>query len=157
MDGGFESRVVGIDPYPRREITDITDEVYSCPVESITDLSLFRNLKDGDILSIDSSHELKAGNDLLFLYLNVLPQLRPGVIVHIHDIFLPYDYKLDWVIKDRRCYSEQYMVQIMLQSGSWLDVLWAGYYLQKTREDFQDHFPHMEERSAQSLWLRKIT
>ncbi len=157
MDGGFESRVVGIDPYPRREIKDIIDEVCSYPVESITDLSLFTNLKDGDILSIDSSHELKAGNDLLFLYLKVLPQLRPGVIVHIHDIFLPYDYKPDWVIKERRHYSEQYMVQIMLQSSGCFEVLWAGYYLQKTREDFHTYFPHMRERTAQSLWLRKIT
>jgi len=157
MDGGFESRIVGVDPCPRREITDITDEIYSCPVESIVDLSLFADLKRGDILSIDSSHELKVGNDLTFLYLKVFPQLSPGVIVHIHDIFLPYDYKSDWVIEDRRHYSEQYIVQMMLDSSNWFEVLWAGYYLQKTREDFQGYFPHIEKRSAQSLWLRKAS
>ncbi len=157
MDGGFKSRVVGIDPCPRQDITDITDEVYSCPVESIADLSLFTDLKRGDILSIDSSHELKVGNDLPFLYLNVLPLLSAGVIVHIHDIFLPYDYQSNWVIEDRRQYSEQYIVQMMLNSTNWFDVLWAGYYLQKTRGDFRRHFSHIEERSAKSLWLRKTS
>jgi hypothetical protein len=157
MDGGFESRIVGIDPCPRRAIADITDEVHSCPVEAIADLSIFTDLKRGDILSIDSSHELKVGNDVLFLYLKVLPQLNPGVIVHIHDIFLPYEYKRNWVIEDRRQYTEQYIVQMMLDCSDWFEAIWAGFYLQKTREDFPRYFPHIGKRSAQSLWLRKVS
>lgn len=157
MDGGFESRIVGIDPCPRCDVADIADEMHSCPVESMAEPSLFANLKSGDILSIDSSHEFKVGNDLLFLYLVVIPQLSPGVVVHIHDIFLPYDYKSDWVIEDRRQYSEQYIVQCLLQSDNSFEVLWAGYYLQKTRGDFCRYFPHIKERSAQSLWLKKVS
>lgn len=156
MDGELAARIVGIDPSPRREIESFADEVMACPVESLTDLSLFTNLEQGDVLSIDSSHELKAGNDLLFLYFSVLPRLRPGVIVHIHDVFLPYDYKSEWVIGERRAYSEQYLVQAMLQAGDRYEVLWAGHYIQKTMEGFNDYFPQVGDRSAQSLWLKKV-
>jgi len=156
MDGGFESRIVGIDPHPRRDVAALTDEMRLCPVESDMDLSLFSGLRQGDILSIDSSHELRAGNDLVFLYLNVLPQLRSGVVVHIHDVFLPYDYRKDWVIEEKRQYSEQYIVQSMLHFGRSFEVLWAGHFLQKTRAEFFDHFPNAGGRDAQSLWLRKV-
>ncbi len=156
LDGEMESRIVAIDPSPREDVAKIADQVLLCPVESMLDASLFSELRPGDILSIDSSHELKAGNDLTFLYAKVLPLLRTGVVVHIHDIFLPFDYKASWVVDERRQYTEQYIVHAMLQYGGHFDVLWAGYYLQRTLQDFAGFFPHSGSRSAQSLWLRKI-
>lgn len=155
-DGAFESRLVSVDPSPRRAIAGIADIVHSQSVESMTDMSLFTSLKSGDILSIDSSHELRAGNDLLFLYFKVVPNLAPGVIVHIHDIFLPFDYQPAWVVEERREYSEQYIVQSMLQTSQSYETLWAGFYLQRTMEDFPRFFPHAGARNAQSLWIRKL-
>ena len=62
------------------------------------DLEFFSQLHSGDILFIDSSHTVKIGGDVNYLFLEVLPRLKPGVIVHIHDIFLPFEYRRDWII-----------------------------------------------------------
>ena len=61
------------------------------------DLDFFSQLGPGDVLFIDSSHTVKIGGDVNYLFLEVLPRLKPGVIVHVHDIFFPFDYRRDWV------------------------------------------------------------
>ena len=66
-------------------------------------------LEAGDILFIDSSHEIRTGNDVVELLLNILPRLKPGVLIHIHDIFLPFEYPIEWVIKNRWPWNEQYL------------------------------------------------
>ena len=157
MDASLATRIISIDPHPRTDIKDFADEIYSMPVEAVEDSDLFASLGEGDILFIDSSHEIKTGNDNPFLYLNVLPMLRPGVLVQIHDIFLPYDYPREWVIEKRWGFNEQYIVQSLLMSGRMFEVLWAGYYLQRTLPDFARHFPNMGKRVAKSLWLKRAT
>jgi predicted O-methyltransferase YrrM len=154
MDGNIESKLISIDPRPRQNIDEIADEVYREPVEDLANLSLFTELEEGDVLFIDSSHELRVGNDLTHLYLRVFPLLAPGVVVHIHDVFLPYDYRPEFVLTQRLHYSEQYLVQVMLQCSTRFEVLWPGYYLQRTETDFMTNFPHIGSRNAQSLWLR---
>lgn len=154
IDGEIESRLISIDPQPRTGIDALADEVYRDPVEIVRDRALFAQLRENDVLFIDSSHELLAGNDLVYLYLNVIPTLSPGVLVHIHDVFLPYDYRPEWLLEHRLAYTEQYLVQAMLQCAGRFTVIWPGYYLQRTLTGFSDHFPHMGGRDALSLWLR---
>lgn len=156
MDGGFSSTLVSVDPQPRADIDELADRSYRHSVENLGELSLFADLTDNDVLFIDSSHELRAGNDLTYLYLKIFPLLAPGVIVQIHDVFLPYDYRADWVLTQRMPYAEQYLVQAMLQYGERIEVLWPGYFFQQTLPDFSVNFPHMNGRHAQSLWLRTI-
>ena len=155
MDGGIESRLTSIDPQPRVEKDELADQVYRESVENLEDLSLFSDLEKDDILFIDSSHELRAGNDLTHLYLKIFPMLASGVVIHIHDIFLPYDYRPGWLLAERVQYAEQYLVQAMLQSPNYLEVLWPGYYLQRTLTDFLDKFPYRKWRDAQSLWVKR--
>lgn len=76
-----------------------------CPAET------FDDLRPGDILFFDGSHRVFANSDTTVLFLEVLPRLRPGVLVHLHDIFLPADYPPQW---NRRLYSEQYLLGAML-------------------------------------------
>lgn len=154
IDGGIESRLISIDPQPRVEIDELADQVCRESVENLEDLSCFLELRKDDVLFIDSSHELRAGNDLTHLYLKVLPMLASGVLIHIHDVFLPYDYRPEWLLTERVQYAEQYLVQIMLQSLGNLEVVWPGYYLQRTLIGFSDIFPHRKRRDAQSLWLK---
>jgi Methyltransferase domain len=158
LDGNLSSQLISIDPSPREDIIGLADRCHLVPVESLSkqDLELFSSLETGDILFIDSSHSLKTGNDVAFLYTQVIPKLNTGVIVHIHDIFLPYDYPKTWVIDEYREWNEQYLVHCMLTMNSIFEVIWAGYFLQKNYPDFQKFFPHLDGRSAQSLWLRKI-
>jgi hypothetical protein len=89
------------------------------------DPSWFTGLGSGDILFIDSSHVLKIGNDVWFEYLEVIPRLNPGVIVHAHDIFLPAYYRRETVVRDRWFWNEQYLLQAFLSFNEQFEVLWG--------------------------------
>ena len=78
------------------------------------ELEFFLQLESGDMLFIDSSHTVKIGSDVNYFFLEVLPRLRPGVIVHVHDIFLPFEYRRDWVLDELRFWTEQYLLQAFL-------------------------------------------
>jgi predicted O-methyltransferase YrrM len=109
-DHVLRTRITSIDPQPRAEIDSICDEIIRQPLEK-TDLAVFERLAPGDILFIDSSHRVFTNSDVTVAFLEVLPRLQPGVLVHLHDIFLPWDYPPEW--RDRY-YSEQYMLAAML-------------------------------------------
>lgn len=160
IDGELDTRLICVDPYPRTEIAALADELHRVPVQELEGGEVFRSLEAGDVLFIDSSHELRAGSDAVFLYSKVIPALPPGVLIHIHDIFLPYDYPKEWVIDDRAGrghWNEQYLVQALLIIDKVFETLWAGHYLQHTLSDFTKYFPHSDGRAAKSLWLRKIS
>jgi predicted O-methyltransferase YrrM len=155
LDSGHTGRIVSIDPEPRRDVRALVDEFHRTPVESLTCMELFDTLDVGDMLFIDSSHTLRTGGDVAFLYLQVLPRIRPGVLVHIHDVFLPWDYPEEWVVGARWGWNEQYLVQALLQSTHLFEVVWAGHHFQRTNPRFDVHFPLARGRSAKSLWLRR--
>lgn len=150
--GGLNSSLISIDPYPRRDIEAAADRIIRQKAED-TSVEEFQVLSDGDFLFIDSSHEVRAGNDVVHLLLNVAPTLKPGVVVHIHDIFLPYEYPREWV-RDYG-WTEQYLVQAMLQGSTDFEVIWPAHYLQRTRPDFTQRLPRSAGRNGASLWLRK--
>ena len=152
-DGNLATKLICIDPYPRVDISSVADEVIRSEVQTMPVHSIVDRLNRNDVLFIDSSHELKAGGDVPYLLLNVIPKLRAGVIVHIHDVFLPYDYPRRWV-QEYPAWDEQYVVQAMLQFGSSLDVVWPGYYVQKNRPEISSMLDFLTEGRAQSLWLR---
>lgn len=106
VDHGLATRIVSLDPEPWSAVDAICDEVIRGRLENC-DLSIFRRLQPGDMLFFDGSHRCFQNSDVAVFFLEVLPQLAPGVIVHIHDIFLPYDYPPDW---NERYYSEQYLL-----------------------------------------------
>ncbi len=83
----------------------------------------------GDILFIDSSHVAKYGSDVIHLLLRVVPSLRAGVIVHVHDVFLPHDYPMKFIEHDRNYWNEHYLVQAMLYKNSRYRVLWPGHQM----------------------------
>lgn len=155
-DAGLTTRLISIDPDPRQEISRYSDEVIRERVEHLKDLTFFRGLDPNDILFVDSSHEIKPGNDLLHIVFDILPVLAQGVLIHFHDIFLPYEYPKEWVIENRWNWTEQYLVQALLTGNDSFEVLWPGYYLQRTRSDFESYFKHWNNSIAHGLWLRKL-
>ena len=152
IDSGMECRIVAIDPDPRSDIAALVDEFVCANVEYSDAADFARRLRPGDLLLIDSSHEIKTGNDVAFLYLNLIPLLAPGVLIHIHDMFLPYEMPRRFVVEYGWPWCEQYIVQAMLPD---FDVLWAGHYLERTLSDFASHFPLMGDGEASGLLLRK--
>ncbi len=109
-DHVLSTRIVSIDPSPRAEIDQLCEETLRLPLEDC-DLSLFDRLGEGDILFVDNSHRCFMGSDVTVFFLDILPNLKKGVIVGIHDIALPFDYPAEWV---DRYYSEQYLLACWL-------------------------------------------
>jgi hypothetical protein len=127
-DRSPETEILSIDPCPRDEINAICDEVIRSPVEEV-DLEIFDRLEPGDILFIDNSHRVLMNSDATMLFLDVLPRLKPGVLVQIHDICLPYDYPETW---SRRYYSEQYVLAAyLLAKESRFRILLPNYFISK--------------------------
>lgn len=154
-DERIATELVSIDPFPRREIRKFTDRFLKARLESPEAKNELLTLEPGDFLFIDSSHEVKTGNDVVELFLNILPRLKPGVLIHIHDIFIPYEYPKEWIIQNRWPWNEQYFVQALLQGSEEYEVLWAGHYHQRTMPEFSKHFPLWRGKNASSLWLKK--
>jgi hypothetical protein len=115
------TELVCIDPAPRVSIAQVADEIHRESCTSV-DASLFNRLKAGDILFIDGSHLVMNGSDCVHLFLNVIPSLPDGVWVHVHDVFLPYDYAYDLHINCR--YNEQYLLAALFLYGRrWIPAL----------------------------------
>lgn len=112
-----------IDPEPRAEIDSLCDQITRTRLEQ-ADPALFTSLQAGDILFFDGSHRSFQNSDVTVFFTEILPELASGVIVHIHDIFLPYDYPPDWL---GRLYNEQYLLAALLLAGQTrYDILWPG-------------------------------
>jgi hypothetical protein len=122
------TRLICIDPTPRAEISGIADEIHDKPIQEV-DLQVFSTLQPGDILFFDGSHLVVQGSDTQFVFLEILPKLPKGVLVHVHDINLPYEYRPFY---SSRLYGEQYMLGALLVfAADWKPVL-PVYWLEKT-------------------------
>ncbi|MBC7989986.1 MAG: class I SAM-dependent methyltransferase [Luteimonas sp.] len=125
------ARICCIEPYPRPflEQGDRAGlyELLKRRVQDV-DISVFTDLGEGDLLFIDSSHVCKTGSDVAHLYLNVLPRLKPGVYIHVHDVFLPEDYRQDWVVDENRSWNEQYVLHALLAENPNFEVIFGSHY-----------------------------
>ncbi len=119
-----------IEPYPRPFLTRGLPGIAEVIVERVerVPLATFESLQSGDVLFIDSSHVSKTGSDVNTLFFDVLPRLRQGVIVHVHDIFLPSEYLQEWVLEENRSWNEQYLLRAMLMHSEAFEVLFACNY-----------------------------
>jgi hypothetical protein len=125
-DGKIDMEIVSIDPFPRREIDAICDNVIRQPLET-TDLGIFDDLHPGDIVFFDGSHRVFMNSDAVVFFLDVLPELPPGVLVGIHDIQLPDDYRPEHA---SRYYSEQYLLaSYLLGESRWIRPLLPCWYV----------------------------
>jgi hypothetical protein len=152
------SALICIEPFPREFLRQRFPGLHSLIEKKVEDIDLdfFSQLGPGDILFIDSSHTIKIGGDVNYLFLEVLPRLKPGVIVHVHDIFLPFDYRRDWVMEEFRFWTEQYLLQAFLTFNSEFEVLMANSYLGHYHmEDLKTTFPNSPWWGGGSFWMRR--
>lgn len=134
-DGRSHSSFLTIDPYPPAQVKWLVTDTHKLTVAEVQSVPIedFTSLTAGDLLFIDSSHVVRTGGDVNFLYLDVLPRLAAGVVVHIHDVQLPYEYHRDYSAAShaaRLYWTEQYLLQAFLALNSDYKVLLAGYWLQ---------------------------
>ena len=152
------SAVICVEPFPREFLRKGFPGLQTLIEKNVQEIELefFSQLKSGDILFIDSSHTVKIGGDVNYLFLEVLPRLKPGVIVHVHDIFLPFEYRRDWVLDEFRFWTEQYLLQAFLTFNSEFEVLLANYYLSEYhQEQFRAVFPDLSRWIGGSFWMRR--
>jgi SAM-dependent methyltransferase len=159
-DDGAPGELLGCDPYPHEVVRDGVPGLTRLIPAAAQDLPTeeFDRLRRNDILFIDSSHVLKIDSDVQRLYLDVLPRLAPGVLVHVHDIFLPREYPREWVMELRRFWTEQYLLQAFLAFNTAWEVLWAGSYMHLRHPDLLEAaFPSYDRRRRWpgSFWLRR--
>lgn len=159
-DNKLETKIVSIDPHPRANIDHLADVVIRKPFES-SNFDFIFDLGENDILFIDNSHRALPNSDVTVFFLEVLPKLKPGVIVHIHDIYLPYDYPL---FMTQRYYSEQYLLACyLLANKERFQIISPNYFISEDEKLKQILNPLWEspelntvERHGGSFWMRAI-
>ena len=130
-------QITCIEPFPRPFLRDGVPgicEVIEKKVQDI-DLSAFASLESGDVLFIDSSHVSKTGSDVNYLFFEVMPRLKAGVKIHVHDILLPNEYLKDWVLSERRSWNEQYLLRALLMYSNAFKILFGNSYAFSTMPD----------------------
>jgi hypothetical protein len=145
------------DPEPRRDLDQMlaTGRVLRERVQALP-ADLFARLQANDVLFIDTSHVLKVQSDAARELIEIIPSLAPGVWIHLHDVFSPYDYPEDWVrMKVRLTCNEQYGLECLLSGGDRCEVMLPLYLLwREHREQLQILFPRGKTR-PHSFWIRK--
>jgi predicted O-methyltransferase YrrM len=130
-DRGLSTEIVSIDPHPRAEVEALCDVTFRVSLES-ADLGVFDRVESGDVVFMDGSHRVFMNSDAAVFFLDVLPSLPPGVLVGVHDIYLPDDYD-PWEAEDY--YSEQYLLAMALLAGpEKLRVVLPADYVEKHPE-----------------------
>jgi len=151
-------QITCIEPYPREFLFSMLEIELRVEQVQDTPLAVFAQLEAGDVLFIDSSHVVKTGSDATWEYREILPRLAAGVVVHIHDVFFPYDYPKRWLMEGR-AWNEQYVLQAFLAFNDAYEVLWGTYWmLVRHRDTVARAFPGIAKPGHElgvSFWIRR--
>ncbi len=155
---GFQTKLTCIEPFEMDWLESINGiQLIRESVEKVA-MDVFTSLQENDILFIDSSHIIRPENDVLFEYLELLPQLNKGVIIHIHDIFSPRHYRTEWLQDEFRFWNEQYLLEAFLYYNDSFEIIYSANYLKN--DAFDETKKTLTTISAvdepASFWLRKI-
>lgn len=159
---GGEIELSFIEPYPERlySLLDGEDkrdtEIITTKLEDVP-LQRFDELDENDILFIDSTHVSKTGSDVNYAFFEILPRLKPGVLIHFHDVFFPFEYPPSWVLEwDGFGWNEAYMLRAFLMYNKSFEVVLFNTFLEhKHKEWFAEHMPVCLENTGGSIWIRK--
>ena len=149
-------RLTCIEPYPEKRLLDaeLAIDLVQRRVEDL-DAEFFSDLDANDILFIDSSHTVKFGSDVCYEFLELLPRFKPGVWVHVHDIFFPHDYPAEWLLNRRLALNEQYLLEAFLSFNSSFVPRLANYWLALEHpEEVDKLWPNAI--GASSFWMQRV-
>jgi len=156
----YRCEFVAIEPYPPPFLHPSPAEVTrleSTPIQGF-DYSLFLSLQKNDVLFIDSSHTVRTGGDVVHEYLAILPILAPGVVVHIHDIFIPAEYPRSWIAEERIFWNEQYLLEAFLTFNHEFEVIMPVHAVWRLHsESFSKAIPSFKTwlNGPSSFWIRR--
>jgi predicted O-methyltransferase YrrM len=117
--------------------------------------SVFKKLEAGDILFVDSTHVSKVGSDVNQIFFDILPLLKKGVIIHVHDIFYPFEYPLQW-IEETRAWTEGYVVRAFLHNNKEYEIILFNHFLNvHHKKELKKLLPNTSKNAGSGIWLRK--
>jgi hypothetical protein len=163
-EGGRAAEYLIVDPYPGPVVAGGLPGLTRLVRERVEllDPSFFAGLGSGDVLFVDSGHAVKTGGDVTFLVLEVLPRLAPGVIVHFHDIPMPFEYPAVYFKNPafRMFWTESYLLQGFLAFNREFEVLLSLELLMKQHADaflraFPAWDPPVHRYVSSSFWIRR--
>ena len=169
IGGGYSTRIADkaltrnqhgkltcIEPYPEERLlkAQLDVAIVRKRVEEI-DLNFFSRLEANDILFIDSSHTVKFGSDVCYEFLEILPNLNPGVWIHVHDIFFPQDYPAEWLLNRRLALNEQYLLEAFLAFNKTFAPQLANYWMCL---DYPEYAARLWPNTAtsSSFWMKRV-
>lgn len=125
-ENSLNFEIISIDPSPRKNISGVCDKIYADEIQKINP-GIFQSLNENDVLFFDGTHMLYPNSDVMWFFLEILPTLKKGVIVHFHDIYLPYDYPQFMI---ERYYNEQYLLgALLLNNPEKYEILCPNYFI----------------------------
>jgi hypothetical protein len=148
-----------IEPYPDLLFSLFRDndskkcKVRDTKVQNVS-LKEFRKLKANDILFIDSSHVSKTGSDVNFEIFEILPNLNPGVLIHFHDMFYPFEYPKEWVFAGRN-WNEDYLLRAFLSYNNAYEIMLFSHYIHEHHKKAFKTMPLTFKNTGGNLWIRK--
>jgi hypothetical protein len=153
----YECEHICIEPYENLWLSKLKINVIREKVEDLS-IDLFTSLGENDILFIDSTHIIRPQGDVLFEYLEILPNLKSGVIVHVHDIFSPKDYLNEWKFQGLNFWDEQYLLEAFLSCNHQFQIICAVNYLKNNYySELAIRCPLLiPDREPGSFWFKKI-
>ena len=162
VDRFFDQRpdITFIDPYPELLNMLIADDsghvaVIGKIVQDVN-LEIFDELEAGDVLFIDSTHVLKTQSDVHWELTEILPRLKPGVIIHFHDIFWPFEYRELWITNPPRSWNEVYALQLFLMNQTDYEIMFFNdYFAMQCTDRANKDVPGFATSDSAGLWLRK--
>jgi predicted O-methyltransferase YrrM len=148
-----------IEPYPKRLYSLIRkkDKTSTTILEhgvQAVPLDVFAQLTAGDVLFIDSTHVVKTGSDVNYILFDILPVLQPGVLIHFHDVFYPFEYPKNWVLNGRN-WNESYFLKAFLMYNNDFEIRLFSDYLHKHHREAFAAMPLCYQNTGGSLWLEK--
>ena len=151
-----------IDPNPERLKANIKEnenvKILTEKIQNV-DQTIFDELNAGDFLLIDTSHVTKAGGDVNHIYFTILPLIKKGVFIHIHDIFFPFEYPKKWIVEERRSWNEVYFLRAFLAYNKSFSIIWFNSYMEKKQKCFFEQkmplFLQRNETVCGGIWLQK--
>jgi Methyltransferase domain len=164
-DSGSRAEYTVVDPFPSKALGRLAavSTLVRQRVE-LLEVDTFRTLAENDVLFIDSGHTVRAGGDVNFLVLDVLPALAPGVVVHFHDIPLPYEYAEVYFTNPRfrMFWTEAYLLQAFLCHNSSYEIMLAMNFLMRDhstafRSAWVHYDPTIHRLPSHSFWIRRVS
>jgi predicted O-methyltransferase YrrM len=152
----IETKITCVEPYENKWLDHLNIKILRKKIENL-DESYYLALEKNDILFIDSSHVIRPQGDVLKIFFEIVPKLKKGTIVHVHDIFTPKDYPKKWLIEQNKFWNEQYLVEALMMNKDKYEIyLMLNYLKNNAYEQLRKICPYLKDNYEPSSLYIKI-